>query len=196
MWGFVCRSGDGVVCLVGLRGAGPALAGRLWGGRVFALRAGEERVFASNARSDPAPRAPGGWGGAEVGASKDGGARGLRRFHGGSLWGVVCRSGDGVVCLVGLRGVGPALAGRLWGGRAFALCAGEERVFASNARSDPAPRAPVLALPLGGRLSAAGSQRQRCASSSTRPASTSSRSRPARLRANWAVRKPCLAPMS
>ena len=67
--GWVCRSGDGSVCLVGLRGVGPALAGRLWGGRAFALRAGEERVFASNARSDPAPRAPGGWGCAGVGAS-------------------------------------------------------------------------------------------------------------------------------
>lgn len=42
----------------------------------------------------------------------------------------------------------------------------------------------------------AGCQRQRCASNSTSPARTSSRSRPARLRANWAVRKPCLAPMS
>ena len=34
MRGCVCRSGDGVVCLVGLRGAGPALAGRLWGGKL------------------------------------------------------------------------------------------------------------------------------------------------------------------
>ncbi len=42
----------------------------------------------------------------------------------------------------------------------------------------------------------AGCQRERCASNSTSPASTSSRSGPARLRANWAVRKPCLAPMS
>jgi hypothetical protein len=72
--GCVCRSGDGAVCLVGLRGVGPALAGRLWGGRAFALRAGEERVFASNARSDPAPRAPGGWGGAGGGAVVEEGA--------------------------------------------------------------------------------------------------------------------------
>jgi hypothetical protein len=78
--GWVCRSGDGAVCLVGLRGVGPALAGRLWGGKAFALRAEEERVFASNARSDPAPRAPGGWGGAGVGASVEEGDLGLRGF--------------------------------------------------------------------------------------------------------------------
>ena len=43
-----------------------------------------------------------------------------------------------VVFLKGLRGNGPALAGRLGGGEAFALCA-RARVIAFNARSGPIP---------------------------------------------------------
>ena len=179
-------------CVPGGASRGRACARReALGRKAFALRAGEERVFASNARSDPAPRAPGGWGGAEVGASKDGGARGLRRFHGGSLRGFVCRSGDEAVCLVGLRGVGPALAGRLWGGK-LSRCALGRKGCSPPMLAPTRPRG----RPSWSCLLAAGFQRQRCASNSTRPASTSSRSRPARLRANWAVRKPCLAPMS
>ena len=42
------------------------------------------------------------------------------------------------VSLKGLRGTVPALAGRLWGGGAFALCA-RARVIAFNARSGPIP---------------------------------------------------------
>ncbi len=43
----------------------------------------------------------------------------------------------------GLRGNGPALAGRLWGGGAFALCA-RGGVIAFNARSGPIPLLPGL----------------------------------------------------
>ena len=42
----------------------------------------------------------------------------------------------GLLC--GLRGTGPALAGKLWRGSAFALCA-MEGLIASNARSGPIP---------------------------------------------------------
>jgi hypothetical protein len=135
VWGGSVGLAMGAVCLVGLHGARPALAGRLWGGRAFALRAGEERVFASNARFDPAPRAPGGWGG-------DGVALGVgplwrrvlcvRRFHGVSVcvgWG--CRSGDGV-CMPGGASRGRACARRealgrkgfraaRWGGKGVRL---------------------------------------------------------------------------
>ena len=106
-------------CVPGGASRGRACARReALGRKAFALRAGEERVFASNARSDPAPRAPGGWVVLGVGPLW----RRALVYCAGSVgcrfvWGCVCRSGDGVVCLVGLRGAGPALAGRLWGGK-------------------------------------------------------------------------------
>ena len=47
-----------------------------------------------------------------------------------------------------LRGTGPALAGKLWRGSAFALCA-TEGLIASNARSGPIPLRPRSGLCLG-----------------------------------------------
>ena len=47
-----------------------------------------------------------------------------------------------------LRGTGPALAGKLWRGSAFALCA-MEGLIASNARSGPIPLRPRSGLCLG-----------------------------------------------
>ena len=99
-------------------------------------------LIASNARSGPIPLPPGGrvvW----------------ERGEAFSLWiwvrwevswffvgGLRCGSSDGVTCRGGLCGIGPALAGKLGGGSAFALRA----VFlwiASNARSGPIPRPPT-----------------------------------------------------
>ena len=53
--------------------------------------------------------------------------------------------------LKGLRGNGPALAGRLGEGRAFALCA-RERVIAFNARSGPIPLLPGWWMRVEGRF--------------------------------------------
>jgi hypothetical protein len=61
----------------------------------------------------------------------------------GGFWvsggGVRCGSGDGVGCRGGLCGIGPALAGKLGGGSAFALRAGffVDR-FQCSLRTDPA----------------------------------------------------------
>ncbi len=63
--------------------------------------------------------------------------------------------------MYGLRGTGPALAGKLWRGSAFARCA-MEGLIASNARSGPIPlrcgfrglrgTGPALAGKLGERI--------------------------------------------
>ena len=61
-------------------------------------------------------------------------------------WGLRCRSGDGVGSRVWLRGIGPALAGNVGTGRAFALSReGGSGCRRSNARSDPIPLPPVRA---------------------------------------------------
>jgi cbb3-type cytochrome oxidase subunit 3 len=129
-------------CVLGFRGNGPALAGKLGGGSAFALRA-MARVIASNARSGPFPLPPRAddvdWPKGSVAPITTIGAvadsfRYLPVFD--DFWGC-----GGWVAVVGLRGSGPALAGKLGGGSAFALRA-MARVIASNARSGPFPLPP------------------------------------------------------
>jgi hypothetical protein len=117
--------------LKGLRGNCPALAGRLGEGRAFALCAsGWGDRLQCSLRPDPAAAWP----------------RGQSRIftQNGTLFTINA-------FLKGLRGNGPALAGRLGEGRAFALCA-RERVIAFNARSGPIPLLPGWWMRVEGRF--------------------------------------------
>ena len=128
-------------CVLGLRGNGPALAGKLGGGSAFALRA-MARVIASNARSGPFPlplRA------GDVTWPK--GARlslqtGLLLIHFGTfLWLMIF--GDAVAGSRWWGSAGTVLRSQVSSGRIEPWrCAPEFRLFASNARSGPFPLPP------------------------------------------------------
>ena len=131
---------------VGWGSAGSVLRSQVSSGEDRLLRCAQGFLWiASNARSGPIPRLPAGrvvW---ERGEAFSLWIRVRWEISGFFVGRLRCGSGDGVGCRGGLCGIGPALAGKLGGGSAFALCAGFFWI-ASNARSGSIP------LPLAGRV--------------------------------------------